>query len=215
MYLDDDDDVHDPPSQNDNRYNLNGKIMLTAIISLLLVVALVILLHIYARCILRRQARRRATIHRLSIGVAMAQVQSREPPNTGLDPSIIASLPVFRYNKTGMIDECAVCLSALEEEEMARLLPNCKHMFHVACIDKWLSSNSTCPICRTRAEPCSHPQAESGEPVAEVPTSAPPLESGNSTTTSSFRMVMIGRERPSKIIQPCGEEDGVGDVERQ
>ena len=36
---------------------------------------------------------------------------------------------------------------------MQRLLPNCKHVFHVDYVDTWFISNSTCPVCRTVAEP--------------------------------------------------------------
>ncbi|KAF8413789.1 hypothetical protein HHK36_001782 [Tetracentron sinense] len=224
-----------PPERK--QLNFNSKIMLTAIISLSVVVVLVVILHIYARYVLRRQARRRIAIRQLSIGVAHAN--SREPPK-GLDASVIASLPLFVYKQTESLDdtamiECAVCLSTLEEEEMARLLPNCKHTFHAECIDMWLNSHSTCPICRTEAEP--RPQPENSEPGVEVPAaSAPPMESMNSTLTnsegtsdgavqsakvggsgsrlSSFRR-MLSRERSSRRIQPCGQEGGVEDLERQ
>ena len=56
------------------------------------------------------------------------------------------------------IDECAVCLSTLEEDELARRLPNSNHVFHMACIDTWLSGQITCPICRSDASPKLVPQ---------------------------------------------------------
>ncbi|KAG4946553.1 hypothetical protein AAZX31_15G165600 [Glycine max] len=45
--------------------------------------------------------------------------------------------------------ECSVCLSVYEEGEEVRKLPQCKHYFHVLCIDMWLYSHLDCPICRT------------------------------------------------------------------
>ncbi|CAJ1975768.1 unnamed protein product [Sphenostylis stenocarpa] len=45
--------------------------------------------------------------------------------------------------------ECPVCLSVYEEGEEVRKLPQCKHYFHVVCIDMWLYSHFDCPICRT------------------------------------------------------------------
>ena len=182
-------------SEYENDYNshrtsndLNSKIMLTAIISLSVVVALVVTLHIYARCVLRRQARRRRSA---LLSITLSQVHSSEPPKTGLDQSVIDSLPTFKFSKNDAADEeaaateCAVCLSVLEEEEVARQLPNCRHIFHVECVDKWLSSHSTCPICRTEAEPRLQPEPR--EPmvvmIGTVPSaSAPPPTDGNNSS---------------------------------
>ncbi|KAG9140697.1 hypothetical protein Leryth_006891 [Lithospermum erythrorhizon] len=33
-------------------------------------------------------------------------------------------------------------------KDKLRLLPTCSHAFHMNCIDTWLLSNSTCPLCR-------------------------------------------------------------------
>lgn len=43
--------------------------------------------------------------------------------------------------------ECQVCLSEYLNGEQLRVLP-CIHEFHSACIDRWLKSNNTCPVCR-------------------------------------------------------------------
>ncbi|XP_042493250.1 RING-H2 finger protein ATL39-like [Macadamia integrifolia] len=80
------------------------------------------------------------------------QVQSQDPFHRGLDPSVITNLPVYVYKQTDQIDEngtreCVVCLRCFEDEEIAMVLPNCKHLFHAQCINMWLKSHSTCPIC--------------------------------------------------------------------
>ncbi|KAK8942403.1 RING-H2 finger protein ATL1 [Platanthera zijinensis] len=49
--------------------------------------------------------------------------------------------------------ECSVCLMAFEDGEEVRQLPQCGHVFHVACIDMWLHSHSSCPVCRGSALP--------------------------------------------------------------
>ncbi|CAI9089126.1 OLC1v1023635C1 [Oldenlandia corymbosa var. corymbosa] len=129
-----------------------SKIMLASIISIFVIFFLVSVIRIYARCVLLQQP----TI------TAAAGQQPNELPNTGLDPSIVASLPKFIINKrdrdaidleTGAKTECSVCLSSFETGEIARGLPNCGHTFHAECIDEWLTSHSTCPICRTEAKP--------------------------------------------------------------
>ncbi|KAJ3685246.1 hypothetical protein LUZ61_014410 [Rhynchospora tenuis] len=72
-------------------------------------------------------------------------------PSTGIDKSVIESLPFFRFSalrgsREGM--ECAVCLSAYTDNELLRLLPACKHAFHLSCVDQWLEHHSSCPLCR-------------------------------------------------------------------
>ncbi|KAK9269008.1 hypothetical protein L1049_000776 [Liquidambar formosana] len=70
---------------------------------------------------------------------------------SGIDKTAIESLPFFRFSslkgsREGL--ECAVCLSKFEDTEILRLLPKCKHAFHIDCIDQWLEKHSSCPICR-------------------------------------------------------------------
>jgi len=48
-------------------------------------------------------------------------------------------------------DKCTICLSEFEVEEDVRRLP-CMHLFHVECVDQWLSQNKRCPICRVDIE---------------------------------------------------------------
>ncbi|GFS36081.1 RING/U-box superfamily protein [Actinidia rufa] len=71
--------------------------------------------------------------------------------DAGVDQSFIDSLPIFNYKAViGVKDpfDCAVCLCEFEPEDCLRLLPKCSHAFHMDCIDTWLLSHSTCPLCR-------------------------------------------------------------------
>ncbi|XP_009610933.1 RING-H2 finger protein ATL46-like [Nicotiana tabacum] len=71
--------------------------------------------------------------------------------DSGLDQSFIDALPVFLYKDIMGLKEpfdCAVCLCEFSEQDKLRLLPLCSHAFHISCIDTWLLSNSTCPLCR-------------------------------------------------------------------
>ncbi|KAG2288824.1 hypothetical protein Bca52824_048428 [Brassica carinata] len=72
---------------------------------------------------------------------------------SGLDKTVIESLPLFRFSalkgsKQGL--DCSVCLSKFESVEILRLLPKCRHAFHIGCIDQWLEQHATCPLCRDR-----------------------------------------------------------------
>ncbi|KAK1297688.1 RING-H2 finger protein ATL46 [Acorus calamus] len=71
--------------------------------------------------------------------------------DSGLDQAFIDALPVFLYREIVGPKEpfdCAVCLCEFSDEDKLRLLPLCGHAFHLDCIDTWLLSNSTCPLCR-------------------------------------------------------------------
>eukprot|EP00897_Mesotaenium_endlicherianum_P002716 jgi/Mesen1/2472/ME000158S01672 len=43
---------------------------------------------------------------------------------------------------------CSVCLAEYRVGEHLRQLPGCNHCFHRGCIDLWLDTHTTCPLCR-------------------------------------------------------------------
>ncbi|KAL8538233.1 hypothetical protein ACS0TY_000272 [Phlomoides rotata] len=46
---------------------------------------------------------------------------------------------------------CAVCLSSVEPLDNVRELCNCRHVFHVNCLDSWIEcGHNTCPVCRAK-----------------------------------------------------------------
>ncbi|KAF7109524.1 hypothetical protein CFC21_109768 [Triticum aestivum] len=87
----------------------------------------------------------------------------------GLAPDDIAVLPTFTYlgaspgrwgggggkakAKAVAADSCAVCLEELRGGALVRMLPSCKHYFHATCVDVWLLSHATCPVCRASPAP--------------------------------------------------------------
>ncbi|KAK4757988.1 hypothetical protein SAY87_019289 [Trapa incisa] len=78
----------------------------------------------------------------------------------GLDEATILSYPRIQYSQAakdigaadggdGSYDSsCSICLSDYQDTDTVRVLPECKHFFHVKCVDPWLKQHSTCPICR-------------------------------------------------------------------
>uniref|UniRef100_A0A1L8DTA8 Putative ring finger protein n=1 Tax=Nyssomyia neivai TaxID=330878 RepID=A0A1L8DTA8_9DIPT len=71
----------------------------------------------------------------------------------GLARPEIDQLPSYKFNAethTGDQTSCVVCMCDFEARQMLRVLP-CSHEFHAKCVDKWLRSNRTCPICRGNA----------------------------------------------------------------
>ncbi|XP_031278256.1 RING-H2 finger protein ATL17-like [Pistacia vera] len=85
----------------------------------------------------------------------------------GVEEKVLISIPILSYSSTKddgnvitfRVDqtECVICLGELQDGDMVRLLPNCRHSFHVSCIDNWFQRHSSCPLCRSlMVEPCSN-----------------------------------------------------------
>ncbi|KAJ0266782.1 RING-H2 finger protein ATL63 [Hirschfeldia incana] len=154
----------------------NSNVLLAALLFLLLVVLFVLLLHFYARFFwshsdheffaarrrLRRRRIRRRTVTTTRIipplplrGVVDAEASAAPTSDDkGLDPSVISSIPLFVYeddekDEEEEEEECVICLGLWEAGDFGRKLRFCGHGFHVECIDMWLSSHSSCPLCRS------------------------------------------------------------------
>ncbi|XAR48533.1 hypothetical protein NMG60_11031383 [Bertholletia excelsa] len=154
-----------PPAPSDSGvyvYDGRTKISPTVAIILICIVCTIFILACSAVYIRQWIERRRAVQLGLDfVGGGIAA--RRRLPAHGLEPSEIEGLPVFVYSEVKSLKigkgslECAVCLNEFEDDETLRLLPGCSHVFHQSCIDSWLSSNTTCPVCRANLE------SESGE----------------------------------------------------
>ncbi|KAL6606132.1 hypothetical protein ACP70R_041785 [Stipagrostis hirtigluma subsp. patula] len=138
-----------------------------AVVFVVVILAVVLfvagVLHLLVRFLLRR-SRARARVEGGGAGVEAAgggesalqrQLQQLfHLHDAGLDQDVIDALPVFLYREVvvgaGAKEpfDCAVCLCEFAGEDRLRLLPLCGHAFHIDCIDTWLLSNSTCPLCR-------------------------------------------------------------------
>ncbi|KAH8949923.1 hypothetical protein BDL97_10G057200 [Sphagnum fallax] len=145
-----------PPSSGSKLHINPSVLVIVVVLSVVLVCSG--LLHLLARCLGRRRAPL-AHPPRMQPGAAAAVPNSLHGQlqhlfqlhDAGVDQAFIDTLPVFLYGTIrGLKDgaDCAVCLSEFGEEDRLRLLPKCKHCFHLDCIDTWLLSNSTCPLCR-------------------------------------------------------------------
>ncbi|XP_010545157.1 PREDICTED: RING-H2 finger protein ATL67 [Tarenaya hassleriana] len=82
------------------------------------------------------------------------------------DQSVINSYPKFQFSKEpegGGCTTCSICLCEYKEAEMLRMMPECKHSFHLCCLDVWLKLKRSCPVCRN--SPLPTPQST---PSSEV-----------------------------------------------
>lgn len=42
---------------------------------------------------------------------------------------------------------CSICLEDIKEDKITTF--ECKHNFHLKCLNQWVSKSPTCPECRT------------------------------------------------------------------
>eukprot|EP00977_Amphora_coffeiformis_P003653 scaffold710_cov171-Amphora_coffeaeformis.AAC.22 len=47
--------------------------------------------------------------------------------------------------------QCSICLEDFKTGDERKIMP-CLHGFHADCVDKWLRTNGSCPICKHRLE---------------------------------------------------------------
>lgn len=63
----------------------------------------------------------------------------------GLDLEELYSLPCHEAKDATVF--CGVCQDPAVGDEVT-FFPNCTHRFHKLCINPWILSNNSCPICR-------------------------------------------------------------------
>ncbi|XVF80144.1 hypothetical protein PTKIN_Ptkin15bG0046900 [Pterospermum kingtungense] len=92
--------------------------------------------------------------------IFVAEDEDNDNVVVGLDQAVINSYPKFQFSKeaaaVGSSDvntTCSICLCEYRDLEMLRMMPECRHYFHVSCIDAWLKLNGSCPICRNSPLP--------------------------------------------------------------
>ena len=78
---------------------------------------------------------------------------SRENPT---DATIVSELPETKIDDIKKLDNdkknCVICMEDFKNGDKSTNLP-CLHMFHTNCIQSWLKTQNTCPICKFKLTP--------------------------------------------------------------
>ncbi|XP_048612057.1 RING-H2 finger protein ATL67-like [Brassica napus] len=94
----------------------------------------------------------------------MTEVRNHIAENMKAKNAVINSYPKFHFSKEtsaassdgfggGGDTSCTICLCEYKEAEMLRMMPECKHYFHLCCLDAWLKLNGPCPVYRNSPLP--------------------------------------------------------------
>lgn len=68
-------------------------------------------------------------------------------------PKILYSRLIREKGKSGSSSPCSICLRDYRSSDLLRLLPECGHFYHVKCVDPWLRTHWSCPVCRNSMIP--------------------------------------------------------------
>ncbi|GMI78563.1 Arabidopsis Toxicos en Levadura 26 [Hibiscus trionum] len=89
------------------------------------------------------------------LGVATRYHRLLQPINVhGLSKESMEKIPKMRIKEEKLWDSfrsrnsCSICLEEFLAWETVHRLPQCQHMFHVWCLQKWVRWHTSCPLCR-------------------------------------------------------------------
>lgn len=156
-----------------------------------LVIAVIVLGFLCSVGLRRRQQRRQAIAR---IRRVIAHRQALEEKAKGLQRTMKDAIPSFQFNGGISVCEgdsqCIVCLIEYEQNDCLKQ-PVCKHIFHADCLDSWLDSHTTCPVCRTSLS---------------LHTETDQIDAPSVTETSGTEF----REMDAMLPSPAGEDIEMG-----
>ncbi len=88
----------------------------------------------------------------LSLEGFFSQLQAEHPDRIHpASSSAVRRIQTKPVDRTMAEEVCAVCQDKFEGGQQASVL-RCEHSFHPDCLDPWLRTNDTCPVCRQRVD---------------------------------------------------------------
>lgn len=148
---------HDEPAARAADTSMDFNLMLI-VAAILCAFVCALGLHSMLHCVLRCANR--------AVTVGSVRSAAFRRLDSGLKKKEMVALPTSTYAYSGSPSSasgCAICLVDFSDGDKIRILPECNHRFHVACIDAWLLSHSSCPTCRHRLKSsdyyCCHCQS--------------------------------------------------------
>jgi hypothetical protein len=98
--------------------------------------------------------KKNATIHELKERLKRREVKS----NGCVEREELVDLLIKYRGGPSANNSCCICCEDYQAGDIMRLLPKCKHEFHLECLDKWAYTsanqhrNPSCPLCNQQLE---------------------------------------------------------------
>ncbi|KAF5200077.1 Ring-h2 finger protein atl7 [Thalictrum thalictroides] len=89
---------------------------------------------------------------------------------SGLKKEVREMLPIIVFKESFSIKDtqCSVCLGDYQAEDRLQQIPVCGHTFHMDCIDHWLATHTTCPLCRLSLVPAAKSDSDPSHNQGEI-----------------------------------------------
>ncbi|KAG8095989.1 hypothetical protein GUJ93_ZPchr0013g33890 [Zizania palustris] len=125
----------------------------------------------------------------------------------GMSSQLVKAMPSLIFTKvqednyTSTSSTCAICLEDYNVGEKLRVLP-CRHKFHAACVDLWLTTWRTfCPVCKRDASTgISDPPASETTPLLSSAVRLPSQSSSFRSSVAASPPRPISRRPSSQSI---------------
>ncbi|KAJ4964718.1 hypothetical protein NE237_016567 [Protea cynaroides] len=169
--------------------------------------------------------RRRVDWTSLRMRTANANMEPiSRPSELGLVKEFREMLPIIVFKESFSVKDtqCSVCLGDYVAEDKLQQIPACGHTFHMGCIDHWLATHTTCPLCRFSLVPSPNTatnhfedrvEALADEAQSNQDFSGVSYEGRTSAQTGAERE-SIGEEFPDarRELEGCGCGGEVSDI---
>ncbi|KDQ55502.1 hypothetical protein JAAARDRAFT_134088, partial [Jaapia argillacea MUCL 33604] len=125
----------------------------------------------------------------LSLAATLGDVRPRRVPE-----NVIESLPNAAYSQWATEDadkRCPICLDDYADDDPVLRLPDCGHWLHKGCLEQWLRTARTCPVCRSNVRS----RGATPQPPPQPSTSALPDDPDGDDSSSSGSLTPPWRRR--------------------
>ena len=104
-------------------------------------------------------------------------------------------------------DVCAVCQEAVDDGTIVRTIVRCGHVFHAACLDRWLEANTTCPMCMQQVVPEPPEPPEPSMSASQQRPASATTRGGSGTGEGTVDTVAAARGRRVVPVSSSPEPD--------
>ncbi|TXG53403.1 hypothetical protein EZV62_022572 [Acer yangbiense] len=112
----------------------------------------------------------------------------------------------YHYNlDTNYYCRCSVCLGDYQAEDKLQQIPACGHAFHMDCIDHWLASHITCPLCRLSLLASAKAPSESPDTCQETSRESSVAENTDGTSDEPGLQACEETQAPESSVLNNGD----------